>query len=111
LKTYAMTINLKDSPCMIDQYKQYHLSVWPEVISALNSIGVLNMKIFLRNFSLFMYMETEDHFEPDRDLKLYTQYPRAKEWDDLMRNFQKPVSGIKEGEWWASMEEVFDINW
>ena len=28
-----------------------------------------------------------------------------------MRGFQVQVPGAAEGEWWASMEEAFDIDW
>ena len=34
-----------------------------------------------------------------------------REWDELMRGFQEPVPGAKPGEWWAGMEEVFDLDW
>ena len=35
----------------------------------------------------------------------------AKEWDALMRQFQEPVPGASPDDWWAAMEEVFDIDW
>ena len=59
-----------------------------------------------------MYIETEDSFDPAADFQAYTEAsPRAREWDELMRGFQVQVPGAKEGEWWASMEEAFDIDW
>ena len=38
------------------------------------------------------------------------QSPRAAEWDALMREFQQPVPGASPSEWWAAMEEAFDLN-
>jgi hypothetical protein len=28
-----------------------------------------------------------------------------------MRSLQEPVPDAEAGEWWAAMEEVFDLNW
>ena len=108
MRTFAMTLDLKDAPGVVEQYKQYHRAVWPEVVEALRDIGIPKMKIFLRGLHLFMYMETVDDFEPARDLPRYAEVERAKEWDDLMRTFQQPVPDAAPGEWWAEMEEVFD---
>ena len=47
----------------------------------------------------------------ERDFQRYTEAsPRAAEWDALMREFQVPRAGRKAlSEWWAAMEEVFDL--
>ena len=104
MKSFAMTLDLRDDPDVIAEYKRYHREVWPEVIEGLRSVGVLKMKIFL--------IETHDDFDPARDFQAYTDAsPRAREWDELMRGFQVQVPGAAEGEWWASMEEAFDIDW
>ncbi len=112
MKSLAMTLDLVDDPEVIAKYKAYHREVWPEVISGLRSIGVARMKIFLLGTRMFMYLEVPDDFDPADDLQSYADSsPRAKEWDELMRNFQSQVPEAKEGEWWAGMEEVFDIDW
>ena len=112
MKSLAMTLDLVDDPEVIERYKAYHREVWPEVISGLRSIGVARMKIFLLGTRMFMYLEVPDDFDLATDFQAYTDSsPRAKEWDELMRNFQSQVPEAKEGEWWAGMEEVFDIDW
>ena len=112
MKSFAMTLDVRDDPEVIAEYKRYHREVWPEVISGLRSVGILKMKIFLKGTRMFMYIETEDGFDPATDFQAYTDSsPRAGEWDELMRDFQVQVPGAKEGEWWASMEEAFDIDW
>ena len=56
-------------------------------------------------------MTATDEFDPDRDFPRYVeQNPKAKEWDDLMRTFQQQVPEAKEGEWWANMEMLFDLQ-
>ena len=112
MKSFAMTLDLRDDPDVVAEYKRNHREVWPEVISGLRSVGILKMKIFLKGTRMFMYIETEDSFNPATDFQAYTKAsPRAREWDELMREFQVQAPGAKEGEWWASMEEAFDIDW
>ncbi|MCY4655145.1 MAG: L-rhamnose mutarotase [Dehalococcoidia bacterium] len=112
MKSLAMTLDLVDEPEVIEKYKAYHREVWSEVISGLRSIGVSKMKIFLLGTRMFMYLEAPDDFDPTTDFQGYTDSShRAKRWDELMREFQSQVPEAKEGEWWAGMEEVFDIDW
>jgi L-rhamnose mutarotase len=69
------------------------------------------MKIFLHGRRLFMYLEASDDFDIARDFGRYMSSERAQEWDALMREFQEPVPGAAPDEWWAPMEEVFDLDW
>ena len=107
-----MTLNLKNDDKLISEYKSYHRNVWPEVFDALKSIGILDMKIFLSGTKLFMYIQTVEDFHPEVNFQEYTaNSPKANEWDELMRNFQERVLESNEGEWWSSMEEVFNLEW
>ena len=111
MKSFAMTLNLKEEAGVVDKYKEYHRAAWPEVLAALRGIGISKLKIFLHGRRLFMYLEASDAFDPGRDLPRYVTTERVREWDDLMATFQEPVPGAAPGEWWADMEEVFDIDW
>jgi L-rhamnose mutarotase len=57
MKAFAQTIDLKDDPKAIEDYKRAHEKVWPEVIRAVSEVGVQKMKIFLVGTHLFMYYE------------------------------------------------------
>ena len=110
MKSYAMALDLRDDAEVIERYKEYHRAVWDEVLEGLRSLGISKMKIFLRGSRLFMYLETPDDFDLERDFQRYTEAsPRAAEWDALMREFQVRVPDAGPGEWWAAMEEVFDL--
>ena len=112
MKAFAMTLNLKDDAELIEKYKEYHRNTWPDVLDGLKGIGISKMKIFLHGRSLLMYLEAPDDFDLERDFPHYMQQsPRAQEWDKLMSEFQEPVPAASEGEWWAPMEEVFDLYW
>ena len=111
MKVYGMTLNLKDDLSVIEQYKEYHRAPWPEALQGLAGVGVVDMKIFLLGRRMFMYLATEDSFDMEADFARYVeQNPKAAEWDALMRPFQEPVPEAAEGEWWAPMEQVFDLQ-
>ncbi len=67
MKAYGLTLCLQDDPEKIARYKEYHRAVWPAVLARLRAVGVHEMKIFLRGQRMFMYIETNDVFEPLRD--------------------------------------------
>ena len=35
---------------------------------------------------------------------------KVREWGDLMRGFQEPAPEAAPGDWWAYMEEVFNLS-
>jgi len=111
MKVYGLTLNLQDDPRVIEQYKHHHRHPWPETIGGLEAVGILDMKIFLLGRRMFMYLTTQDEFKPAVDFPRYiAANPRAAEWDVLMRTFQEKVPEAGEGEWWALMEKVFDLQ-
>jgi L-rhamnose mutarotase len=104
-----MTLLLQDGADVVERYRQYHRHAWPEVIVRLREIGIVEMRIFLLGRRLFMYMQTVDGFAPEDEFPKLTQDARYREWDELMRTLQRPAPEAKPGEWWAAMEEVFDL--
>ncbi len=105
-----MTVLLKDGPDVIRKYEKYHANIWPEVLSGSVRCGVLRTFIFRYGRQLFMFMETRDDFDMERDMPKYAEHPRAKEWDELMKTFQEPPPGAPKGSTWAQMKEVFHFE-
>lgn len=111
MQSFGFTLNLKDDPLAIEAYKTYHQKVWPEVESALKSVGIISMKIFLIGRKLFMYMETNDDFKPERDFARYLElHVKCKQWDELMQTFQEKVPEAGTDELWALMEPVYNLS-
>ena len=107
---FGLTLNLKDDPDVIEQYKTYHRNVWPEVLDSLREVGITQMDIYLIGNRLFMAIDTVDDFDPVHDFPRHLEiHPRCREWDVLMRNFQERVPEAEPGEWWATMEQVFEL--
>lgn len=111
MRSYGLTLQLRDDPEAIARYKEHHQRVWPGVVARLRAVGVTEMKIFLTVRRLFMYIETDDQFDPARDFARINEDPISQEWDVLMRGLQERVPEARDGEWWALMEQVFDLDW
>jgi L-rhamnose mutarotase len=108
MKEWALTINLKDDPQLIEKYKEYHRNVWPEVLRSLKEVGIVDMKIWLLGRRMFMLMTVVDNFDPNVDFPRYLKLdPKCQEWEDLMGTFQEKVPEAKPDEKWALMEMVF----
>lgn len=110
MKEFALTINLKDDPQLIEQYKEYHRNVWPEVCACIKGIGITKMNIYLLGRRMFMVMEAPDDFDPATGFaQLDGMSPRYEEWQRLMDNFQERVPEAQAREHWAMMERVFEL--
>lgn len=110
MKSFGLTLQLKDETPLIEQYKAFHKDPWPEVVRDLRGIGITEMKIYLLGRRLFMYMETRDDFDPKRDFPKLDDDPRYRQWGDLMASMQERAQDAAPDEWWAEMEEVFDLS-
>jgi L-rhamnose mutarotase len=109
MRVFAQAIDLTDDPARIDEYLRHHRAVWPEVTGGLRAVGIRRMRIWRGGTRLFMVVETDDDFDPAR-YQSYASDPRTREWDALMRTFQRPAPFAKPGEWWTQLEEVFDLD-
>lgn len=110
-KEIAFALDLKDDPGTVAEYCDWHMKVWPEIMRGMAKYGVLAQNIYLIGSRMFMVLQVEDDFDYRVDFARYMhETPRASDWDRLMRNLQQPVPGKQEGDWWAPMERVYDLN-
>ena len=109
---YGMLIGVREEK--LDEYKKLHAAVWPGVLKTIKDCKIRNYSIYLHQlddgkYYLFSYFEyTGDDFKADMD-KMAAD-PVTQKWWQLCEPCQMPLSNRKEGEWWASMEEVFHLN-
>jgi L-rhamnose mutarotase len=47
-------------PECIEQYKEYHRNVWPELIDVYQKSGICNLNCFICNTDLIVYIEYDD---------------------------------------------------
>lgn len=107
---YCLTLDLKDDPALIEQYKKYHEDVWPEVIQNLKSSGIEDMEIYLFGTRMFMIMEVNEDFSFEKKAIAERADPKVQEWEQLMWNFQQALPKAKPGEKWLLMERVFKME-
>jgi L-rhamnose mutarotase len=111
VKTYGLTLCLRDDPEKIETYRRYHQNVWPEVLADLRAVGIREMQIFLLGRRMFMYLETDDDFDLRRDFPRAQASPRSKEWNQFMATLQERAPEASPEDWWAPMELVFSMQW
>lgn len=108
----CLACDLKDDPALIERYKQYHASdnIWPEITQSIRDAGVLDMQIYLTGNRLFMIMEVEDSFDPQRKAELDASNPKVQEWEQLMWDFQQALPWAPAGVKWLEMEKIFALH-
>lgn len=107
---YCLTLDLKDDPKLIAEYKRYHQKIWPEITKSIRDAGIEDMEIYLRGTRMFMIMDVADRFSFERKAEADRGNPKVQEWEGLMWKFQQPLPGTRPGEKWQLMEKVFKLE-
>ena len=98
---------LQVKPDRIQEYKQRHHSVWPEMRKALQETGWSNYSLFLRADGLLVgYLETES-FELARNGM--AQREVNERWQREMAGFFVQPAGLLPDQAMAPLEEVFHV--
>jgi L-rhamnose mutarotase len=112
MKRYGMVIGLRADK--LDEYKQLHAAVWPDVLRMIQRCHIRNYSIYLRQlddgqhylFSYFEYVGTDF----SADMARMAADPTTQRWWAVCMPCQKPLGSRTDGEWWAGMEEVFHAD-
>jgi L-rhamnose mutarotase len=104
------TCDLKNDPQLIAEYKKYHQAVWPEIKNSILDSGIINMEIYNLANRLFMIMEVDESYTPERKQMMDLANSKVQKWEKLMWKFQQAPLGGKEGEKWIEMEQIFRLN-
>ncbi len=109
-RRYCLTLDLKDDPTLIAEYKRYHERIWPEIAKSIKDAGILDLEIYLLDTRMFMIMEVDDSFSFEAKGRADAANPKVREWEELMWKFQKPLPGAKPGEKWLLMDRIFNLK-
>ena len=101
--------DLKDDPILIAEYKKYHQKIWPEIQASILEAGILQMEIYLYDNRLFMIMEVDESYSPERKKAIDDANPKVQQWEKLMWNYQQAMPSAKVGEKWVMMDKIFKL--
>ena len=107
MKRYGQIIRIR--PEKIEEYKDYHKRVWPEVLATIHACNIRNYSIYLIDDCLFAYYE---YLGTDyaADMARMAADPKTQEWWAIMDPMQVPWGSGHEGNRWTRMEEVFHAD-
>jgi L-rhamnose mutarotase len=108
-KRYCLTLDLKDDPKLIAEYRRYHEKIWPEITKSIRDSGIEDMEIYVLGTRMFMVMEADESFSFEKKAKTDEANPKVREWEELMWKFQKPLPEARPGEKWLLMERIFKL--
>lgn len=109
-RRYCLTLDLKEDPALIAEYKRYHRKIWPEITRSIKSAGVENLEIYLLGTRMFMILEAGPEFSFEAKARADRANPKVHEWEELMWKFQKALPQAKWGEKWLLMERIFKLE-
>lgn len=111
-KRYCLTLDLKDDPKLIAEYKQYHAPgrAWPEITKSLRDAGIENLEIYLLGTRMFMILEAREDFSFEAKAQADALNSKVQEWEELMWRFQRPLPEAAEGEKWILMQRIFALE-
>ncbi|KAF2705467.1 DUF718-domain-containing protein [Pleomassaria siparia CBS 279.74] len=117
-KRIAQIVKLK--PDCVEEYKQCHKKVWPEVLKQIRECSIEDYSIFHDPgtgilFASFKYVG----YDYAGDMAKMRQNPKVQEWWKMTDSYQESmVEGAKssygedgsgEPGWWKGVEEVFYV--
>lgn len=100
---------LKVKEHLVDEYKEHHKNVWPEMLEALRATGWHNYTIFMREDGmLFGYFETPESLEAAQAAMAKTEVNGR--WQDKMGPYFEIAEGAHPDELFIELEEVFHLD-
>lgn len=103
VRRFGSLIGLK--PEFEERYIILHRHTFPGVIKRIHDSNIRNYTIFLREGMLFSYYEYHGQ-DYEGDMQKIGEDTITRDWWKLTDPMQEPIQDRKEGEWWASMEEI-----
>jgi L-rhamnose mutarotase len=93
----------------IEEYKQHHQRVWPEMLDALRRNGWHNYSLFMKpDGTLFGYFETPENLE-NAVAGMSKEEVNAK-WQQFMAPYFEALEASQPDESMRELEEVFHLD-
>ncbi len=100
---------LKVKPDKLEEYKERHTAVWPEMLDALRRTGWHNYSLFMREDGLlFGYFETPESFQAALDGMAKEEI--NQKWQDFMAPFFENLAGAHADQSMLELDQVFHLD-
>lgn len=100
---------LKVKEDKVDEYKEHHKAVWPEMKEALRRNGWHNYSLFMRDDGLlFGYFEAEESFQAS--LEGMEEEDVNERWQAFMAPYFEAPPGSRPDQNMVELEEVFHLD-
>jgi L-rhamnose mutarotase len=109
MKRIAFMLTVR--PEKLDEYRQVHKNVWPEMLDALEAAGWHNYSLFLsRDGHLFGYFETPKDFETAKEMMAEKEV--NERWQAQMAQYFESADGDEThaDDMMIELEEVFHLS-
>ena len=93
----------------LEEYKRLHAAVWDSVKKMIKECNLQNYSIYYKDGYLFSYYEYTGN-DYAADMAKMAADPETQRWWTFCEPCQQPLESRAEGEWWATMEEVFHLD-
>jgi len=92
----------------VEEYKQRHVEVWPEMLRALKKAGWHNYSLFMRQDGILVgYFETSDFEEARIAMR---NHPINGQWQAEMSEYFEPMANGGVDESMIPLDEVFHLD-
>jgi L-rhamnose mutarotase len=109
MQRFCLTLAMYPDAALIEEYKERHRHVWPEVLQSLRDAGVLDMQIYLHENRLYMVLETSDDFSFERKSEMDRANPTVMQWEREMARYQAADPATDASARWQRLECVFAL--
>ena len=106
--TQRVCFQLQVDPARLDEYRERHAAVWPDMLRAIEASGRRNYSLFLRDDGLLIgYYEVDDDEAAQASL---ANDPRTAPWEAEMAEFFIALDGARPDQGTPRIPEVFHLE-
>ena len=100
---------LKVKPAKLEEYRQHHRQVWPEMLQALREAGWHNYSLFVREDGLlFGYFETPQSLQAAQAAMLTKEVNTR--WQEFMAPYFESADNARPDEMFLELSEIFHLD-
>jgi L-rhamnose mutarotase len=111
VKRYVQTLDLRDDPEMIREYRKWHSEEfhWKEIREGIKAVGILEMEIYILGTRLVMIVDAPEDFDWTAAMNRLATLPRQAEWEAFVAKLQGCRADARSDEKWQMMERMFRL--